>query len=267
MGQEDYYQILGVSKSADNGEIKEAYRKLAFEYHPDRNKDNPQASEKMKIVNEAYAVLSDASKRKEYDALRQRYGDSAYGQFRQQYSEEDIFSGSDINTIFEEMAKSFGFRGHQDIFREFYGPGFRRFEFRRPGLFASGFFFFGSLNRGRGPQGQLPHKGYLGNLFRALLEKATGAQLPEDGADRHDVIDLTPEQAVNGGPYAYYLRNKSKKLVVKVPARVKEGQKIRLAGMGEAGKGGARPGDLYLKVRIKQPLLRKVKQMISGLGR
>jgi len=267
MEQEDYYKILGVNKSADTKEIREAYRKLAFEYHPDRNKDNPRASEKMKIVNEAYAVLSDPSKRREYDALKQRYGDSAYGQFRQQYSQEDIFSGSDINEIFEQMAKAFGFRGHQDIFREFYGPGFKRFEFRRPGLFASGFFFFGSLNRGGGPQGQLPHKGYLGNLFRGLLEKATGAQLPENGSDAHDVIGLTPEQAVNGGPYAYYLRNKSKKLVVKVPPRIKEGQKIRLAGMGEAGKGGARSGDLYLKVRIKQPLLRRVKQMISGRGR
>lgn len=266
MGQEDYYKILGVSKSAGAKEIREAYRKLAFEYHPDRNKDNPQASERMKIVNEAYAVLSDTVKRKEYDALRQRYGDSAYGQFRQQYSEEDIFSGSDINAVFEEMAKAFGFRGYQDIFREFYGPGFRRFEFRRPGLFVSGFFFFGGLNRGRRPQMQSLQTGYLGNLSRALLEKIIDTQLPGKGSDTHDVIRLTPEQAANGGSYAYYLRNKSKKLIVKIPPHVREGQKIRLAGMGEDGKRGAEPGDLYLKVRIKHPLLRRVKRMIPGFG-
>ena len=92
----DYYQVLGVPPDSESGKIKQAYRDLAFKYHPDRNTENPAAAEKMKQVNEAYAVLSDTRKRREYDALRQQYGSSARNQFRQQHSEKDIFSGSDI---------------------------------------------------------------------------------------------------------------------------------------------------------------------------
>ena len=69
MQQRDYYQILGVKEDAEPKEIKDAYRQLAFKYHPDRNKENPEASEEMKSVNEAYAVLSDTSKRQEYDSV------------------------------------------------------------------------------------------------------------------------------------------------------------------------------------------------------
>ncbi len=82
MPQRDYYQILGVKKDAGPKEIKEAYRQLAFKYHPDQNKENPESSEEMKSVNEAYAVLSDMAKRHEYDILRQRFGSSAHHQFR-----------------------------------------------------------------------------------------------------------------------------------------------------------------------------------------
>ena len=123
MSQRDYYQILGAEKNADSKRIKEAYREQAFRYHPDRNKENPEAAEKMKHVNEAYAVLSDPTKRRKYDTLRQQFGSSAYNQFRNNYSQQDIFSGSDINHIFEEMSKAFGFRGFDDIFKEFYGNG------------------------------------------------------------------------------------------------------------------------------------------------
>ena len=83
MSPNDYYQILEVDQKASAGQIKEAYRKLAFQYHPDRNSKNPEAAEKMKRVNEAYAVLSDAVKRREYDKMRHQYGSSAYSQFRQ----------------------------------------------------------------------------------------------------------------------------------------------------------------------------------------
>ena len=127
----NYYQQLKVKPDATAHQIKEAYRRLAFEYHPDRNTDDPQAAEKMKAINEAYAVLSNPAKKSEYDSLRSRFGSSAYAQFRKNYSEQDIFSGSDVNHIFEEMAKAFGLRGSNEIFREFYGRGFQQFEFKR----------------------------------------------------------------------------------------------------------------------------------------
>ncbi len=259
MSQRDYYQIIGVDNNAGSKQIKEAYRKLAFKYHPDRNKENPEASEKMKNVNEAYAVLSNPAKRREYDALRQQFGSSAYSHFRKNYSEHDIFSGSDINHIFEEMAKAFGFRGFDDIFRESYGKGYRTFEFKKPGVFAGGFFFTGPLRKAMFDQSQFPPPGNLGKLFRFVLKRISGIELPVNGDNINDVIQLNPQQAQQGGPYAYFLRKKSKKLVVNIPPGVKEGQQIRLAGMGEDGKGGGTPGDLYLKVRINKPLLQSIK--------
>jgi DnaJ-class molecular chaperone len=142
MNQKDYYNILGVERDSSQQAIKEAYRKLAFQYHPDRNTVDPAATEKMKDINEAYAVLSDVSKRSEYDLLRSQYGSFAYERFRQSHTADDIFRGSDINQIFEEFAKTFGFRSFGDIFRESYAPGYQSFEFRRPGVFSRGFVFY-----------------------------------------------------------------------------------------------------------------------------
>ena len=82
----DYYQVLGVNKGASEAEIKKAYRKMAMQYHPDRNQGNKEAEEKFKEVNEAYAVLSDKKKRKEYDT----FGSTG---FHKRYTQEDIFRG------------------------------------------------------------------------------------------------------------------------------------------------------------------------------
>ena len=95
MSKTDYYQVLGVSDDTEPEKIKRAYRDLAFKYHPDRNKERPEAAEKMKHINEAYAVLSNAQKRREYDALRKTFGASARQQFRQNYTEQDlVFEGT-----------------------------------------------------------------------------------------------------------------------------------------------------------------------------
>jgi DnaJ-class molecular chaperone len=267
MTQRDYYQILGVDKNAVSKQIKEAYRKLAFKYHPDRNKENPEAAEKMKIFNEAYAVLSDPEKRREYDALRQQFGSSAYSRFRNNYSEQDIFSGSDINHVFEEMAKAFGFRSFDNIFKEFYGKEYQSFEFKRPGIFAGGFVFTGPLRRGKYDQSRFPLPGKVGKLSRYVLKKISGVELPGNGADINDIIRLSSIQAQKGGPYAYFLKEQSKKLIVKIPPGVRDGQRIRLTGMGKDRKGGGTPGDLYLKVQIKKPLIQKIKKTISDLRR
>jgi DnaJ-class molecular chaperone len=265
MPPHDYYQILGVDQKAGPKQIKDAYRRLAFQHHPDRNRQNPEAAEKMKKVNEAYAVLSNAAKRREYDMLRQRFGSSAYSQFRQNYSEQDIFSGSDINQILEQMARAFGLRGFDDIFREFYGQGYQRYEFRKPGFFAKGYYF----SKPHQPRGMnstgFPLPGTSGKLIRFFLKHLSGIEWPENGNDINDTIILSPEHALRGGPYAYYLRKKNKRLVVQIPSGVKHNQVIRLAGMGENGKGGGKTGDLYLKVRIRKPLLQPLKDFLSKI--
>ena len=266
MSLNDYYQILEVDQTASPRQIKDAYRKLAFKYHPDRNSKNPAAAEKMKGLNEAYAVLSDPLKRREYDTLRQHYGSSAYSQFRQNYSEQDIFSGSDINQILEQMARAFGLRGFAEIFSEFYGQGYQQFEFRKPGFFAKTVYFSGpQQTRGMHDTG-LPLQGRFGKLTRFFIKKFSGIELPENGVDIFDTLALNPEHARRGGPYAYYLRQKDKKLIVKIPPGIKHGQSIRLANMGTDGKAGGKSGDLYLKIRIRKPLLQHLKDLFSKIS-
>jgi molecular chaperone DnaJ len=127
----DYYEVLGIQKNASKEEIKNAYRKLALQYHPDRNKE-PTAEEKFKELSEAYAVLSDDEKRKRYDI---------YGHV----GAEEAFRGSEAN--FEEIFRDAGFGGFRDIFDQLFG--------RRGGFFGDDLFSFGfgggggSRRRGR----------------------------------------------------------------------------------------------------------------------
>ena len=105
----DYYAVLGVEKTASTEAIKKAYRKLAIKYHPDKNPGDKQAEERFKEITEAYAVLSDAEKRRQYD----QFGEAG---FHQRFSQEDIFRNVDLNTIFRE----FGFGG-DDLFGQLFG--------------------------------------------------------------------------------------------------------------------------------------------------
>jgi len=113
MAQQDYYQILGVSKNANDAEIKKAYRKLAMKYHPDHSKGDKHAEEMFKKVSEAYAVLSDKEKRQQYDT----FGST---DFHQRYSQEDIFRNADLGDILRE----FGFGGQGMRFSFGGGSGF-----------------------------------------------------------------------------------------------------------------------------------------------
>jgi DnaJ-class molecular chaperone len=274
MSQKDYYQILGVDADDPQQQIKDAYRRMALKYHPDRNRDNPAVAETMKEINEAYAVLSDPQKRREYDSLRQQYGEYAYDRFRQGYSEQDIFRGSDINQIFEEMARAFGLSGFDTIFREFYGSEYRSFEFHRHGFSGRGFVYFSPLGR-RSPRtpghanghGQyslpsLPLGGIVGTAAKYLLKKIWAVEWPERGKDLNDVITIDPMQARMGTEIRYFNRGRSKDLLVKVPSGTRDGQRIRLKGMGGRGKGGEESGDLYLRVRIKEPFLQRIKNLL-----
>ncbi len=154
MATRDYYEILGVNKNANDEEIKRAYRKLAMKYHPDRNANKKEAEERFKEINEAYAVLSDKEKRKQYDT----YGKEG---FQQRYTQEDIFRGFDFDDILSNL---FGGRGRR--------------EFRYGGR---GGFDFGDLfGRQAGVQGgaRMPQKGedVLYELSISLEEAAFGAE-------------------------------------------------------------------------------------------
>ncbi len=265
MAQEDYYKTLHIPKEADAKQIKEAFRKLAFKYHPDRNEGNPKAADEMKRINEAYAVLSNSEKRREYDSIRQQFGDSAHNRFRTNYSDQDIFRGSDINHIFEEMAKAFGVRGGDEIFKEFYGPEYQKFEFKRPGLFMKGFIFTGVWGKGKKQPDLFTAFRNINRFANLLADKIGGNSKPINGSDMDDTIHLSPEEAKSGGPFPYLFKKKKKKLVVKIPAGISEGQRIRLTGMGEEGKGGGRSGDLYLKVKIGRSLVQKTFRLVGQL--
>jgi len=274
MSQKDYYKILGIDAGAGQQQIKDAYRGMALRYHPDRNRDNPAVVERMKEINEAYAVLSDPEKRNEYDSLKQQYGNFAYDRFRQGYSEQDIFRGSDINQIFEELARSFGLKGFDAIFREFYGTEYRRFEFHRPGFFGRGFVYFSPPGR-KSPytrQGAGQEKlglssvllgGFIGKAVTYLLKRIWAVELPERGKDLHDVITIDPVHTRMGAEIQYFSKGSSKDLLVKVPPGTRDGQRIRLRGMGAKGKGGAEPGDLYLRVRVRRSLLQRIRDFLQ----
>ncbi len=263
MEPKDYYDILGLPGNAGQKQIRDAYRRLALLHHPDRNQGSPEAAERMKEINESYAVLSDPVKRREYDALRQAYGSSAYGQFRQTHSEQDIFKDSDIRQVFEELSRAFGFRGFDDIFRESYGTGYRTFEFKGPGAF--GRIILGGF--GGGPTGGKgdPLGGHLGRVIRYGLKKKWGIELPERGMDVHDFIVLSPEMARRGGRIRYSCKKTGRELYVTIPPNTRSGQKLRLKGMGASGRGGGESGDIYLKIHIRTSLIRKAKDFIAVL--
>lgn len=264
MNQRDYYQVLECEKSASQQQIKEAYRRLAFQYHPDRNKGDAASVEKMKEINEAYAVLSDQEKRGSYDGLRREYGSHAYDRFRQTYSEQDIFRNSDINQVFEEMARSFGFRSFDEVFRESYGRWSRTTEFRGPGMFGRVIVFGPGSRRGRGTATPIPEKpGIVGRAVNRLVQyalKKVVGRISGGQADLYRTITLDEREASRGGKVIYLDERRSREVSIAIPPGIKEGQMIRLKGMG-SGPGGK--GDLYLKVEIKRPLLRKVREFLK----
>ncbi len=264
MTGKDYYRILGVDQKATEQQIKEAYRRLALQYHPDRNKGDPAALETMKELNEAYAVLSDPDKRSRYDLLSRQYGSSAYDRFRQSHSQEDIFRGSDIDQVFEEMARAFGFRGFEDVFKESYGKGYHTFHFDRPGFRGRGFFVFGPGLGGQAGTRATARPGFLQGLMAKLagyaMKKVLSPGRERPRKDWHDSITLEPEIAARGGRVRYTDPFGTMDVYVSIPAGVREGQKIRLKGAMNGIEGGGEE-DLYLTVRIRKPLARKIAEL------
>jgi curved DNA-binding protein len=220
---EDYYKILGVAKDASEDQIKKAYRKLALKYHPDRNKGDKAAEERFKQVNEAYAVLSDKEKRKQYDMF------GADG-FHQRFTQEDIFRGFDFDNIFKE----FGFGG-DDFFSRLFGG----IAGGRTG--PSSFTFFTS--------GASPQFNQQGGTCSYKDHYTRGAQQPTSRDIECDVTVSFMEAAL-GGKRTLTLKQdgKQKQVSVKIPAGIKAGQRLRVPSKGISG--GIPTGDLYIRIKI-----------------
>ncbi len=214
----DYYKILGVSKDADQKTIRQAFRKLARQYHPDVNPDDKTAEEKFKEVNEANEVLSDPEKRKRYDEMLAYY--ELYGRWPgaagQAGSGASGFGGGNYQyrtMSEEEMADLFG---DQSPFSDFFET------------------FFGGGNGG------FARSGRTGRTAR-----------PTRGQDVESAIEVTLAEAYQGVTRTLELTDQdgsTHRLEVKIPAGVDDGSRIRIAEQGMQGTAGR--GDLYLRVRI-----------------
>lgn len=215
---EDYYQVLGVDKKASADDIKKAYRKLALKWHPDKNPNNKAAEEKFKKISEAYAVLSDTEKRQQYD----QFGSA--DQFRQQYSQEDIFRNFDL----DEILRSFGFGGSgRTTFRTTRRGGVSRDDYDDP--------FAGLFGGGGGMGGRQQY-----------------ANMPQKGQDAEYNLSITLEESVFGADkkISFQLENRVEDISVKIPAGISSGKKLRLPGKGLSGYNGGPSGDLYLNINV-----------------
>jgi len=232
----DFYEVLGVPRTANQKEIQRAYRKLARTYHPDVNKD-PAAEERFKEVSEAYDVLSDPELRRRYDTFGR--------DFRQ------VPEGMDAETWQRARAGA----GRRQASGQRAGAG-------RPGQqegesvffssdFGDGDFSFGS--------GDINIEDLLGGMFSTRSRAGAGGGPgfgrgfgPTPGADQEAELTLSVEEAFAGGRRTVTLstRGAPRTFEVNIPAGVADGQRIRLAGQGGQGSGGAAAGDLYLVVRL-----------------
>lgn len=302
---DDYYKILGVEKNADTEEIKKAYRKLALKYHPDRNPNNPVAEEKFKNISEAYAVLSDPGKRKQYD----NFGSD---QFSQKFSREDIFRDFDINQILRDMGfgvgggagrrGSYTYRGN-DPFADLFGQA-RRDHYQAPQKGGDLQYnlnitleesVFGAdkklaLQRDRQVDEisvKIPAGISTGKKLRLSGKGNPGVQggpagdlylninvvphpiFARDGNDIYIEKSITFTQAVLGTSIDVPTIDGTIKRI-KIPAGAQNGTKIRMKGYGAlALRGsGSTKGDQYVKISIQVPrkITDKQLQLIKNLS-
>ena len=217
----DYYRTLGVPENASDGAIKKAYRKLAMQYHPDRNLGNEKwANEKFKEVNEAYGVLGDPQKRKQYD------------QFGTVGNIGDVFNSPFTTTTFQEMMKDFGGAGLKvdfldDIFGDFLKGRGSSFSFRSFG----------------GRPGSVKFKGRPGREIN--LDEIFGQiKRPQEV---HYELEISQGEASQG--VKKILKRNGKRLEVKIPSGVKTGNVVILKNACQISDGS--PGDILIKVIVK----------------
>lgn len=269
----DYYELLGIARDADAAAIKKAFRKKAQEFHPDKNPDDKSAEDRFKEVNEAYAVLSDPDKRRQYDMV-------GHARFNERFSQEDIFRGTDFSSAFEGMG--FG----SDILEALFGRGRGGNGFRRgptKGQDAQlemevGFVEAAlggerriRLNRSDGPKDltvRVPggiengktilvrgegHPGGGGGPagdLRLRIKVAPHPTFTRDGADVHAVVTVPLSTMVLGGTVAVPTLEGEKK--IKVAPGTQTGAQQRLRNLGAVIRDGAR-GDLFVKLHPALP--------------
>ena len=260
MAKRDYYEVLGVARDADEDTLKKAYRKLAMQYHPDRNQGDKDAEPKFKELNEAYDILKDGEKRAAYD----RYGHAAFDQAQGNGGGRGggPFGGGGFEDIFEEMFSRFGGGGRgrapsgrgadlridiEITLEEAYGGVRKTVRVASPvaceackGSGGEGGATTASTCAGCNGSGKIrAQQGFF------LIERSC----PTCGGTGRTIKD--PCKICQGAGRVQRERN----VQVPIPAGVEEGMRVRLAGEGEAGMRGAPSGDLYVDVAIKQHAL------------
>lgn len=229
----DYYDILGVKKTATEAELKRAYRKLARKFHPDVNPGNPKAEGQFKEVQQAYDVLTDKQKREIYDQVGHEafvHGGAAPGPAGPAGQPGQRVNVADLGDIFRR-AQQGGAPGAQrvNIDNEYMTEG--RVEDLFEQLFSQGF-------------GE--SRSWQGSPFGARERKSVRRK----GADRQHGVSITFEEAYRGKEMTLQDR-KGERLKVALPAGIDSGGKVRLAGKGEPGINGGPPGDLIIHVTVQ----------------
>jgi DnaJ-class molecular chaperone len=231
----DYYATLGVSKSATDKEIKQAYRKLARKHHPDVNPGDKSAETRFKEINEAYEVLGDAEKRKKYDELGANW--RMYEQAQAAGANPFAGGGSPFGGNFDGGAWTINMGGpggyrtmSQDEMREMFGTEDPFSDFFKT--------FFGGGAAGAGGERQ-------GRQSRAPRSRR--------GRDIEHEVELSLEEAFSGTSRRLSIKHggHARAVEVRIPPGVRDGSRVRAAGEGEGGSGGAASGDLYLRIRVR----------------
>lgn len=233
MEYKDYYQTLGVSKTAEAAEIKKAYRKLARKYHPDMNPGDKTAENKFKDINEAYEVLSDAQKREKYD----RFG-SQWQQYSQTGGRPEDFDWSQWRSAPGGRTQTRTMS--QEEFEQMFGGGMGGFSDFFETLFGGGMGGIGGMG---------------GRARRS--SPANRTPRPQKGQDAEQEIQISLEEAFRGSSYSLQYSD-GRRIEAKIPAGVRNGSRVRLGGQGGSGSGGGQAGDLYLKIDVRpHPLFQR----------
>ena len=240
MAKRDYYEVLGVEKTASVEEIKKAYRKKAIQYHPDKNPGDKQAEENFKEAAEAYDVLSDPQKRLRYDQFGHAAFDGTGGAQSGAYGNAGGFEGFNG---FHGFNGAGGFHGGP--YRTKNGNGYQEFHFEGGDMGDIFENFFGGGFKKSGFQNDFKQTGGFGNQQHYQTK----------GSDIHAEINVSFDAAAFGKKETIHLKDdqgKIQALEVNIPAGIETGQNIRLKGKGSPGYQGGSAGDLFLKVTVKE---------------